>query len=68
MKNKQKQLVLKMLRIIILAIFLILVMFPFVWMLLTSLKGSQGEIYAFPVQYLPEKISFANYTEILWKG
>lgn len=52
----------------VLAVFLILVMFPFVWMLLTSLKGSQGEIYAFPVKYLPDPPSAVNYVAMLWKG
>lgn len=55
-------------KVIILAFFLIVIMFPFVWMLLTSLKGSQGEIYAFPVKYLPNPVSFVNYVEMLWKG
>lgn len=53
---------------VILALFLIIIIFPFIWMLLTSLKGSQGEIYAFPVQYLPNPVSFVNYVEMLWKG
>jgi len=55
-------------KFIALACFLILTMFPFVWMLLTSLKGTQGEIYAFPVKYLPETPSFVNYAAMLWKG
>ena len=68
MRNKEKKLILSILKLVVLAIYLIVVMFPFVWMLLTSLKGTQGEIYAFPVKYLPEKVSFINYTDILWKG
>lgn len=68
MTRKQKKIVGKVFKAVVLAIFMILVMFPFVWMLLTSLKGSQGEIYAFPVQYLPEKVSFVNYEAMLWKG
>ena len=55
-------------KFVVLGVFLVLVMFPFVWMLLTSLKGSQGEIYAFPVKYLPNPVSFVNYVEMLWKG
>lgn len=68
MTRKQKKIAGKVFKAVILTIFMILVMFPFVWMLLTSLKGSQGEIYAFPVQYLPEKVSFVNYAAMLWKG
>ncbi len=68
MLNKRKRVIEGILKFIVLAVFLVIVMFPFVWMLLTSLKGTQGEIYAFPVQYLPEKISFVNYIDIIWKG
>lgn len=53
---------------IFLAIFLMIVLFPFIWMLLTSLKGSQGEIYAFPVSYLPKSPSLVNYVSMIWKG
>lgn len=53
---------------VFLAIYLILVMFPFYWMLNTSLKASMTELYSFPVTYLPESPSLANYVEILWKG
>lgn len=68
MTVKQKRSILSVFKFIVLALFLIVVMFPFVWMLLTSLKGSQGEIYAFPVKYLPNPVSFVNYTSMLWKG
>ncbi|MFR8169990.1 MAG: carbohydrate ABC transporter permease [Marvinbryantia sp.] len=68
MDMKQKRLIGKVVKFMILGLFLIVVMFPFYWMLVTSLKGSQAEIYAFPVKYLPEKISWVNYVEILWKG
>lgn len=68
MTPKQKRIMANTAKFLVLGIFLVIVMFPFFWMLSTSLKGTQGEIYAFPVKYLPEKISFANYAEILWKG
>ncbi|MDO5408639.1 MAG: carbohydrate ABC transporter permease [Eubacteriales bacterium] len=68
MNYKTKRRIEQVLKYIVLAAFLILVMFPFVWMLLTSLKGTQGEIYAFPVQYLPKPVSFVNYEAMLWKG
>lgn len=66
--RKEKRICLGILKAVVLILFLIVVIFPFVWMLLTSLKGTQAEIYAFPVQYLPKKISFVNYIETLWKG
>ena len=53
---------------VFLLVYLIIVMFPFYWMLNTSLKSSMTEIYSFPVTYWPETPSFANYVEILWKG
>ncbi len=68
MTVKQKRGILSFFKFIVLALFMVIVMFPFVWMLLTSLKGSQGEIYAFPVKYLPNPVSFVNYTSMLWKG
>lgn len=52
----------------VLLLYLIIVMFPFFWMLLTSLKGTQAEIYAFPVQYFPESPSLVHYISMLWKG
>lgn len=67
-KRLLKKRVLKILKFTVLALYLIVVLFPFLWMLSTSLKGSQGEIYAFPVQYLPEKIDFVNYYNMLIKG
>lgn len=68
MTRKQKKLTGKIFKVIVLSLFMIIVMFPFVWMLLTSLKGTQGEIYAFPVQYLPDPPSLVNYVAMLWKG
>lgn len=50
----------------VLLLYLIIVMFPFFWMLLTSLKGTQAEIYAFPVQYFPESPSLVHYISMLW--
>lgn len=37
--------------------------FPFVWMILTSLK-SEGELQQFPVQYLPSRLDFSNYARV----
>lgn len=51
-------------KFIVLGLFLVIVLFPFVWMFLTSLKTSQAEIYAFPIKYLPENPSFQNYIDL----
>lgn len=67
-KQKGKNAIRKSFKFIILSIFLICVLFPFIWMLLTSLKGSQGEIYAFPVSYFPKAPALTNYISMIWKG
>ncbi|MCD8277898.1 carbohydrate ABC transporter permease [Enterocloster citroniae] len=68
MDRKYSNFILDFFKYGVLLLFLVIVMFPFFWMLVTSLKGSQAEIYAFPVQYLPQKPSLVNYISMLWKG
>lgn len=68
MTIKQMRTLKTIFKFVVLGGFLVLTLFPFVWMLLTSLKGSQGEIYAFPVKYLPDPASAVNYVAMLWKG
>ena len=41
---------------------------PFYWMLITALKSTQADIYAFPVTYWPSEITLKNFTEILTTG
>ena len=67
-KSKTTNKLLSVLKFIILAIFMIFILFPFVWMILTSLKGTQGEIYAFPIVYFPKPVSFVNYSNMLGMG
>ena len=66
--RKIKRRILSTIKFIVLGVYLIIVIFPFFWMLMTSLKSSQREIYAFPVKYFPETPSLVNYKEMLWKG
>ena len=47
MTMKTKRRLKSLLKYLVLACFLVLTMFPFVWMLLTSLKGSQGKSMRF---------------------
>lgn len=68
MDRKYSKFILDFFKYGVLLLFLVIVMFPFFWMLVTSLKSSQAEIYAFPVQYLPQKPSLVNYISMLWKG
>ena len=65
MTMKTKRRLKSLLKYLVLACFLVLTMFPFVWMLLTSLKGSQGEIYALSLIHISEptrrvEISYAG--------
>ena len=50
-------------RIVALTVFLVFSVFPLFWIIVTSLKPSQ-EILAFPVSYIPSKISFEGYKKL----
>lgn len=58
----------KTLTILILAVYLVVVIFPFFWILSTSLKASQAEIYAYPIVYWPSDPSMQNYYNMLTYG
>lgn len=53
---------------LVLAGYLVVVLLPFFWMLSTSLKTSQAEIYAYPVVYWPSVPSLDNYLKMLTIG
>lgn len=55
------------LKYLLLAVFFVFTIFPFFWLLISSLKGKK-ELYEFPVRYFPREISFDNYTEVLQMG
>lgn len=46
-------------------IFLILVLFPFYWMIISSMK-SFGELFAFPPVFFPSKLTVNSYYEVLF--
>ncbi len=50
----------------LLAAFVILINYPFVWMLTTSVKNVK-EVYRFPPPFFPEKFMWGNYVEA-WKA
>ncbi|KHO62705.1 sugar ABC transporter permease [Thermoanaerobacter sp. YS13] len=54
-----------LIRIIVLTIYLLIVIFPLYWMLITSLKP-RNDIYTLNIQYWPYHVTFQNYTE-LWR-
>lgn len=49
---------------IIAAITVIMSFFPIVWLIITSIK-TKADIYAWPVEYLPNPVTLDNYTNIL---
>ncbi len=57
----------KPLRVLALICYFLVVVFPILWILLTSFKDKQS-IYTFPVQYLPSPWTFENYLEIFKIG
>ena len=48
---------------VILIVFAIIFLFPFIWMVLSTFK-TQNELMAFPPRLLPKSFSFSNYKEI----
>lgn len=67
-KRKPTYYIGRTLRFLILAGYLVLILFPFFWIFATSVKGSLADIYAYPVIYWPETPSIVNYTSILSAG
>ena len=59
--------VLTAMKYILLALFFLFTVFPFFWLLVSSLKGSK-ELYEFPVHYLPREASLNNYREVIEMG
>lgn len=55
-------------RFLVLLFHLVITLFPFFWMLSTAVKGSQAEVYAFPVIYWPENPTFENFISIAISG
>ena len=50
---------------LVLTAFAIVTVFPFVWMLLTSIKGPSDAITSVPPQFLPNDPTLANYQKVL---
>ena len=51
---------------LILLCFILIALFPFLWLVSTSLKGSE-EIFQFPPKLLPEKLTFKNFIDV-WQA
>ncbi|RKP49850.1 carbohydrate ABC transporter permease [Cohnella endophytica] len=53
----------RIVRILVMAAFLIVVIFPLYWMLITSLKPKK-DIFSLPIHYWPKTLTFENYENI----
>ncbi|MBT2517906.1 carbohydrate ABC transporter permease [Streptomyces sp. ISL-90] len=54
-------------RVLVLAIWLVITIFPLYWITITSLK-EPGAIFSYPLTYWPEAISFENYVGLFEKA
>ncbi|MGB8452904.1 MAG: carbohydrate ABC transporter permease [Anaerocolumna sp.] len=63
MGYKYKKLIIKVLFTIMMATIGILMILPFMWMLSSSFKPD-NQIFAFPIDWIPKKITFANYNRV----
>jgi ABC-type glycerol-3-phosphate transport system permease component len=52
---------------IVVAVGALIVLLPVFWMLFSSLK-SNVEIHSFPIRFLPQKLMWSNYAEVLYYG
>lgn len=59
-----KPLLMKGSKAISLTLYLIFMVFPLYWIVITSLKP-QKDIFSFPLKYWPERLSFQNYMNII---
>lgn len=53
----------KYIKYLILSLFSVVALFPFIWLLSTSLKGAE-ELFAFPPKLIPSKPVFENYSGV----
>lgn len=58
-------LILNIIKYAVLILFLCVMLAPFVWMILASVKPTQEEIFAFPVIYFTKQPSLQNYKNML---
>lgn len=59
---------LTVLKFVFLLVFGLVVLFPFIWIFITSIKPTQAEIYAFPIKYWPDTPSLINYVNMFKIG
>ncbi len=64
MNRKTQNILVGTLRFIILAVFLLMVVLPIYWMVITSLKTNPEIINAHEITYFPKVFTFENYTSL----
>ncbi|MFI3175241.1 MAG: carbohydrate ABC transporter permease [Bacillota bacterium] len=60
MGYQQKLFLIKLIKTILLGLVAVVMVAPVVWMVSTSFKV-EGEVFRFPIQWIPENITFTNY-------
>ena len=63
---KKKQVVSRIIIIILLILVAFIMMVPFIWMVLGSVK-MKSELFAVPLKWLPEKPVWKNYSDVFEK-
>ena len=63
MRNKSKKRLFKIILTILMATFSIIMILPFLWMLSSSFKPD-NQIFCFPIKWIPEQITWANYDRV----
>lgn len=61
--SKQSSLTYRISKVLVLALFFIVVVFPFYWIIITSLKGVD-EIFRVPITFFPSKFTLQNYYDL----
>ena len=60
---RKPSLVYKISKILILAFFAVVIVFPFYWIIITSLKDTR-EIFSVPISFFPRLFSVQNYRDL----
>ena len=60
---KKPSLVYRIVKVVILAGFAVVIIFPFYWIIITSLKETK-EIFSVPISFFPRKFSLQNYRDL----
>ncbi|WP_240702898.1 carbohydrate ABC transporter permease [Cohnella luojiensis] len=65
-RKKRNSALLKTIITIVMAVFAVIMVIPFIWMISTSFKVN-GDVFKYPIDWIPKKWHFENYREV-WTG